>query len=240
MGPGLSIGLRDLCAVRVHRRCAQESAGSTTTSLGLERAAYLMRYPTLARSGIGPAASTIPVKSSAGSPAAAELRPRLARRRVHAIWRHGARCEVGRGIIRSLSTFGRWRSRLVAGTDEDRLSGVLRGDGVVAAEEVELAVAAVDVADEGAGGAEGRCSIGHRGGLVVAGLMSGGCGSARSFRVRRRSWRELGLVDSLVGVSEECRWPPEVVGKPVVTAARIDPVEHVESRDRRGRPLVGG
>ncbi len=34
---------------------------------------------------------------------------------------------------------------------------------------------------------------------------------------------ELGLIDSLVGVSEECRWPPEVVGKPVVTAARIDP-----------------
>src|SRR5512145_69384 len=34
---------------------------------------------------------------------------------------------------------------------------------------------------------------------------------------------DLGLVDALVGVSEECRWPPEVVGKPVVTAARIDP-----------------
>jgi iron complex transport system substrate-binding protein len=34
---------------------------------------------------------------------------------------------------------------------------------------------------------------------------------------------ELGLIDVLVGVSEECRWPPEVVGKPVVTAARIDP-----------------
>ena len=33
---------------------------------------------------------------------------------------------------------------------------------------------------------------------------------------------ELGLIDSLVGVSEECRWPREVVGKPVVTAARID------------------
>jgi iron complex transport system substrate-binding protein len=33
---------------------------------------------------------------------------------------------------------------------------------------------------------------------------------------------ELGLIDSLVGVSEECRWPPEVVGTPVVTAARID------------------
>jgi iron complex transport system substrate-binding protein len=34
---------------------------------------------------------------------------------------------------------------------------------------------------------------------------------------------DLGHVDSLVGVSEECRWPPEVVGKPVVTAAKIDP-----------------
>ncbi|MDX6477407.1 MAG: iron complex transport system substrate-binding protein [Gaiellaceae bacterium] len=32
----------------------------------------------------------------------------------------------------------------------------------------------------------------------------------------------LGLIDSLVGVSEECRWPPEVVGRPVVTAARFD------------------
>jgi len=36
---------------------------------------------------------------------------------------------------------------------------------------------------------------------------------------------ELGLLDSLVGVSEECRWPGEVVGLPVVTAARIDPSE---------------
>jgi iron complex transport system substrate-binding protein len=34
---------------------------------------------------------------------------------------------------------------------------------------------------------------------------------------------DLGLIDSLVGVSEECRWPAEVVGKPVVTAARLDP-----------------
>jgi iron complex transport system substrate-binding protein len=34
---------------------------------------------------------------------------------------------------------------------------------------------------------------------------------------------QLGLIDSLVGVSEECRWPPEAVGKPVVTAAKIDP-----------------
>jgi iron complex transport system substrate-binding protein len=36
---------------------------------------------------------------------------------------------------------------------------------------------------------------------------------------------ELGLRSSLVGVSEECRWPAEVVGLPVVTAARIDPSE---------------
>jgi iron complex transport system substrate-binding protein len=34
---------------------------------------------------------------------------------------------------------------------------------------------------------------------------------------------QLGLIDSLVGVSDECRWPSEVVGKPIVTAARIDP-----------------
>jgi iron complex transport system substrate-binding protein len=34
---------------------------------------------------------------------------------------------------------------------------------------------------------------------------------------------QLGLIGSLVGVSEECRWPAEVVGKPVVSAARIDP-----------------
>ena len=34
---------------------------------------------------------------------------------------------------------------------------------------------------------------------------------------------QLGLIDSLVGVSDECRWPAEVVGKPIVTAARIDP-----------------
>jgi iron complex transport system substrate-binding protein len=33
----------------------------------------------------------------------------------------------------------------------------------------------------------------------------------------------LGLTSSLVGVSEECDWPPEVRGLPVVTASRIDP-----------------
>jgi len=33
----------------------------------------------------------------------------------------------------------------------------------------------------------------------------------------------LGLVDDLVGRSNECTYPPEVLTKPVVTAARIDP-----------------
>jgi iron complex transport system substrate-binding protein len=33
---------------------------------------------------------------------------------------------------------------------------------------------------------------------------------------------DLGLIDSLVAVSEECAWPPEVRSKPRVTAARID------------------
>jgi iron complex transport system substrate-binding protein len=33
---------------------------------------------------------------------------------------------------------------------------------------------------------------------------------------------DLGLIDSLVGVSEECAWPPEVRDKPRVTAAKVD------------------
>jgi iron complex transport system substrate-binding protein len=33
---------------------------------------------------------------------------------------------------------------------------------------------------------------------------------------------ELGLAGSLVGVSEECDWPPEVRDLPVVTASRVD------------------
>ena len=51
---------------------------------------------------------------------------------------------------------------------------------------------------------------------------------------------QLGLIDSLVGVSEECRWPPEVVGKPVVTAARIDPSTLTSLEiDRAVRDSVG-
>jgi len=34
---------------------------------------------------------------------------------------------------------------------------------------------------------------------------------------------QLGLIDSIVGVSDECRWPREIVGRPIVSAARIDP-----------------
>jgi iron complex transport system substrate-binding protein len=33
---------------------------------------------------------------------------------------------------------------------------------------------------------------------------------------------ELGLLDSLVGVSEDCNWPPEITSKPVVARTRID------------------
>jgi iron complex transport system substrate-binding protein len=35
----------------------------------------------------------------------------------------------------------------------------------------------------------------------------------------------LGLLDDLVGRSNECTYPPEVLSRPVVTAARIDPTE---------------
>jgi iron complex transport system substrate-binding protein len=33
---------------------------------------------------------------------------------------------------------------------------------------------------------------------------------------------DLGLLDSLVGISEDCNWPPEVASKPVVAHTRID------------------
>lgn len=33
---------------------------------------------------------------------------------------------------------------------------------------------------------------------------------------------DLGLADRLVGVSAECRWPEHVIGKPVVSSARVD------------------
>ena len=33
---------------------------------------------------------------------------------------------------------------------------------------------------------------------------------------------DLGLMDSLVGVSEDCNWPPQVASKPVVARSRVD------------------
>jgi iron complex transport system substrate-binding protein len=33
---------------------------------------------------------------------------------------------------------------------------------------------------------------------------------------------ELGLLDSLVGISEDCNWPPEIAGRPVVARTRMD------------------
>jgi iron complex transport system substrate-binding protein len=35
----------------------------------------------------------------------------------------------------------------------------------------------------------------------------------------------LGLIDDLVGRSNECTYPPEILDRPVVTAARIDPTD---------------
>jgi iron complex transport system substrate-binding protein len=56
---------------------------------------------------------------------------------------------------------------------------------------------------------------------------------------------DLGLVESLVGVSEECDWPPEVRSLPVVTASRVDTTrlasveidEAVREAVGDGRPL---
>jgi iron complex transport system substrate-binding protein len=52
---------------------------------------------------------------------------------------------------------------------------------------------------------------------------------------------ELGLVDSLVGISEECDWPPEVRGLPVVTASRVDTTRLTSlDIDTAVRKAVGG
>jgi iron complex transport system substrate-binding protein len=50
----------------------------------------------------------------------------------------------------------------------------------------------------------------------------------------------LGLVDSLVAVSEECDWPPEVRALPVVTASRVDTTRLSSLEiDRAVREAVG-
>jgi iron complex transport system substrate-binding protein len=51
---------------------------------------------------------------------------------------------------------------------------------------------------------------------------------------------DLGLVDSLVAVSEECDWPPQVSGLPVVTASRVDTTRLTSLEiDRAVREAVG-
>jgi iron complex transport system substrate-binding protein len=50
----------------------------------------------------------------------------------------------------------------------------------------------------------------------------------------------LGLADSLVAVSEECDWPPQVRGLPVVTASRVDTARMSSLEiDRAVREAVG-
>jgi iron complex transport system substrate-binding protein len=48
----------------------------------------------------------------------------------------------------------------------------------------------------------------------------------------------LGLADQLVGVSHECDFPPEIVGRPVLTAPKIDPTGDSASIDAAVRQLV--
>jgi len=48
----------------------------------------------------------------------------------------------------------------------------------------------------------------------------------------------LGLADDLVGVSHECDFPPEIVGRPVLTAPKIDPSADSASIDAAVRRLV--
>jgi iron complex transport system substrate-binding protein len=51
---------------------------------------------------------------------------------------------------------------------------------------------------------------------------------------------ELGLAGSLVGVSDECDWPPEVRAVPVVTASRVDTARSTSLEiDRAVREAVG-
>src|SRR3954447_19396889 len=52
---------------------------------------------------------------------------------------------------------------------------------------------------------------------------------------------DLGLIDSLVAVSEECKWPAEVEGKPRVTAARVDSANLASAAiDRIVRESISG
>ena len=48
----------------------------------------------------------------------------------------------------------------------------------------------------------------------------------------------LGLADQLVGVSHECDFPPEIIGRPILTAPKIDPSGDSASIDAAVRLLV--
>lgn len=48
----------------------------------------------------------------------------------------------------------------------------------------------------------------------------------------------LGLTDDLVGVSHECDFPPEVIGRPVVSEPKINPAEDSPTIDTAVRRLV--
>jgi len=48
----------------------------------------------------------------------------------------------------------------------------------------------------------------------------------------------LGLTDSLVGVSHECDYPPEIVGRPIVTEPKINPAADSADIDAAVRRLV--
>jgi iron complex transport system substrate-binding protein len=50
------------------------------------------------------------------------------------------------------------------------------------------------------------------------------------------------LADSLVGISDECRWPHSLIGKPVVSSARIDPamLSSAEIDERVRESTAGG
>ena len=80
----------------------------------------------------------------------------------------------------------------------------------------------------GRGGRSGRAGPGPadiRAGLAEAWGYGRGCADLFVPSERDGDHRRARPAHSLVGVSEECRWPAEVVGLPVVTAARIDPSE---------------
>jgi iron complex transport system substrate-binding protein len=52
---------------------------------------------------------------------------------------------------------------------------------------------------------------------------------------------ELGLAENLVGVSAECRWPAQAIGKPIVSAARVDTAAlKNEEIDRLVREMTAG